>query len=72
MVGDYVAVIGERFVAKGAYAVLVDYFAIKELSHLVVGADFPVSPRVLLVLNAPNTHLAPAPFFGNSFSATAR
>ena len=71
VVGHDIAVITERLVAKGAYAILGDYLAIKKLSHFAVGAKFPVSPRVLRVLDAANAHLALASFSLDSLPATA-
>ena len=71
VVGHDIAVITERLVAKGAYAILGDYLAIKKLSHFAVGAKFPVSPGVLRILDASNSHLAPTLLLRDCLPATA-
>jgi hypothetical protein len=58
MVGYYVAVIGERFVTEGALATLGGNLPVEEFAHFTVGAEFPVSPGVMRVFDAPNAHPA--------------
>jgi len=71
VVGDDVAVVGECFLAEGAYAILGDDLPVEEFPHFAVGSEFPVSPGEVRVLNVPNAHLA-RPFLSrNCFSAAA-
>jgi len=71
VVGDDVAVVRERFLAEGAYAILGDDLPVEELPHFAVGTEFPVSPGMMRILNVPNAHLA-RPFLSrNCFSAAA-
>jgi hypothetical protein len=56
VVGDDVAVVGERFLAEGAYAILGDDLPVEELPHLAVGAKFPVSSGMLRVLDPADAH----------------
>ena len=71
VVGDDVAVVGERFLAEGAYAILGDDLPVEEFPHFAVGPKFPVSPGMMRIFNAPNAHLALASFSGDCFSAAA-
>ena len=71
MVGDHVAIVGELFLAEGADALLVDDLPVEELPHLAVRAKFPVSPGVMLILDAPNAHLALALFSWDYLSSAA-
>jgi hypothetical protein len=71
VVGDDVAVVGERFLAESAYAILQSNLPVEELPHFAVGAEFPVSPGMMRIFNAPNAHLA-RPFLSRDcFSAAA-
>jgi len=60
--GTNVAVIGELLLAEGADALLGYDPSVKEISHLGIGAKFPVAPRMERVVYATNAHLALAPF----------
>ena len=71
MVGDDVAVVGECFLAEGAYAILGDDLPVEEFPHFAVGTEFPVSPGMMRIFNAPNAHLALASFSWDCFSAAA-
>jgi hypothetical protein len=71
VVGDHVAIVGELFLAEGADALLVDDLPVEELPHLAVRAKFPVSPGVMLILDAPNAHLALALFSWDYLSSAA-
>jgi len=51
VVGYYVAVIGEFDMAECALPVLFDNLAVYQPPHLCVGAEFPVSPRMMGVFN---------------------
>jgi len=71
VVGHNVAVIAERFFAKGANAVLCGDLPVEQFSYLAVGTEFPVSSGMLRVLDAANAHLALASFSLDSLPATA-
>ena len=58
MVRYDVAIISERFVAEGAHATLGGNFPVEQFPHFSVRAEFPVSPGVMWIFNAPNAHLA--------------
>jgi len=47
VVGHHVAVVGQLFIAEGAYALLGDNLPIEKFSHFAVRADFPVSPGMV-------------------------
>jgi hypothetical protein len=71
MVGYDVAIVGEWFVTKGALATLGGNLPVEELPHFAVGAEFPVSPGMMRIFNAPNAHLV-RPFLSRDcFSAAA-
>ena len=70
MVGDDVAVVGERFLAESAYAILQSNLPVEELPHFAVGAEFPVSPGMMRIFNAPNAHLV-RPFFSRDCLSAA-
>jgi hypothetical protein len=71
MVGYDVAIIIERYVTKCALATLGGNLPVEEFSHFAVGAEFPVSPGVMWVFNAPYAHLALASFSRNCLSTAA-
>ena len=71
VVGDDVAVVGERFLAESAYAILQSNLPVEELPHFAVGAKFSVSPGMLWVFNTPNAYLALALFSWYCLSAAA-
>ena len=71
MVGYYVATIIERFVTKCALATLDGNLRVEEFSHFAVGAEFPVSPGMMRVFDAPDSHLALASFSPDCLSAAA-
>jgi hypothetical protein len=71
MVGYDVAIISEHFVTEGALATLGGNLPVEEFPHFSVRAEFPVSPGVMRVFDAPNAHLA-RPFLSRDcFSAAA-
>jgi hypothetical protein len=71
MVGHDIAVVGELSIAKSAFATLGGNLPVEEFPHFTVGAEFPVSPRVVRIFNAPNAHLT-RPFVSRDcFSAAA-
>jgi hypothetical protein len=71
MVGHDIAIICERFVAKGAFATLGGNLPVEEFPHFSVRAEFPVSPGMMRVFDAPNSHLALASFSPDCLSAAA-
>jgi hypothetical protein len=71
VVGDDVAVVGECFLAEGAYAILGDDLPVEEFPHFAVGPKFPVSSGMMRIFNAPNAHLALALFSWYCLSAAA-
>ena len=71
MVGYDVAIVGEWFVTKGALATLGGNLPVEEFPHFPVGAEFPVSPGVMRVFDAPNAHPTLALFFWDCLSAAA-
>jgi hypothetical protein len=71
VVGYHVAIISERFVTESALATLGGNLPVEEFPHFSVGAEFPVSPGMMLIFNAPNTHLALASFSRDCLSSTA-
>ena len=71
MVGYDVAIIIERFVTKCALATLGGNLPVEEFSHFAVGAEFPVSPGMMRVFDAPNAHLALALFSWDCLSSAA-
>jgi hypothetical protein len=71
VVGYDVVIISERFVTEGVLAALRDNLPVEELPHFTVGSEFPVSPGMMRIFNAPNAHLALASFSWNCFSAAA-
>ena len=71
MVGYDVAIISEHFVTEGALATLGGNLPVEEFPHFPVGAEFPVSPGVMRVFDAPNAHPTLALFFWDCLSAAA-
>ena len=71
MVGYDVAIVGEWFVTEGALATLGGNLPVEEFPHFAVGAEFPVSPGVMRIFDAPNAHLALALFSWDCLSAAA-
>jgi hypothetical protein len=71
MVGHDIAIISEWFVTEGAFATLGGNLPVEELPHFSVRAEFPVSPGMMRVFDAPNSHLALASFSPDCLSAAA-
>ncbi len=71
MVGYDVAIISEWFVTEGALATLGGNLSVEQFPHFTVGSEFPVSPGMMLIFNAPNAHLALALYSWNFLSSTA-
>jgi hypothetical protein len=58
VVGYYVAVVGELFFAESTGTILHCDLPVEEFPHFAVRTKFPVSPGMMLILDAPYTHLA--------------
>jgi hypothetical protein len=58
MIRHHVSVVGQLFIAEGAYALLGDNLPVEKFPHFAVRAEFPVSPGMMRVFDAPNAHLA--------------
>jgi hypothetical protein len=71
VVGNDVGVLGELLLAESAFAPLGGDLLVKQLPHLAAGAEFPVSPGMLRILDTPDAQLALAPFPWDCFPATA-
>jgi len=71
MVGNDVAVIRELLLADAANSVLGNDFPVEQLTHLPVRSQFPVSARMMGIVDAPDTHLALPSFRGDCLPATA-
>jgi hypothetical protein len=71
MVGHNVAIVGEPLLAESAEAILGCDLPVEELPHFTVGPEFPVSPGMMRIFNAPNAHLARSFLSRNRFSAAA-
>ena len=71
MVRFDIAVIRELRTADAAFSFLGNDLSIEQLSHLPVGAEFPVSPRETWILNSANAKLSSGPCFLYHFPPTA-
>ncbi|MGA7830919.1 MAG: hypothetical protein WCA21_08165 [Terracidiphilus sp.] len=71
VVGYYVAVVGELFFAESTRTILHCDLPVEEFPHFAVRAEFPVSPGMMLIFDAPNAHLALASFSRDCLSAAA-
>src|SRR5271156_3811763 len=60
VVGYYVVVIGEPFIADGAFSVLLDNLPIQQFPHFSRRSEFPISPRMMRILNSSNPRLQSA------------
>jgi hypothetical protein len=72
MVGHDVPVVGEQSVAEGALSVLSDDFTNEKLPHFAIGAEFPVSSRMLRIFDATDAQLALPSFSGDCFPAATQ
>jgi len=57
VIWDNVAVVRELFVADCAYSVLFGDFPLQKFPHFRRGPEFPISSRMMRILNASNTGL---------------
>ena len=70
MIRHDVVVVGELFVADGAFLVLIDDLPVQQFPHLRRGPELPISSRVMRIFDPlhPKPH---CPGFGDEFPATA-
>ena len=66
-----VVIVAELFVADRALSVLFDDLPVQELAHLGRGPQFPISPRVMRIFNAPHSQSHQSAFFPDLLTATA-
>jgi hypothetical protein len=71
VVGRDVIVVGELYMAERAFSGLRDNLAVEQLPHFCVGAEFPVSPRMMGILNPLYTQLFCLPGLRDRFPAAA-
>lgn len=70
MIWDYIVIVRELFVADRAYARLLADLTVKQLSHLGRGPQFPISARVVRILDSLNSESYEL-WTGKAFTATA-
>jgi hypothetical protein len=58
VVRNDVAIVRELPLAEGARPVLGDDLSVHQLSHFRIGADLPISARMLGIVDATDSHLA--------------
>ena len=73
MVWDDVVIVCELFVTNGAFPVLLDDLPVQQFPHFRAGPEFPISSRVMRILNALHTdpYYRCLAFFSYWFPATA-
>ena len=69
MVRDDVAIVRELFVADRAYPVLLNNLPVQQFSHLCRCPEFPVSSRVMRIVDTLNSK-PQRPGFGDEFPTT--
>ena len=70
MVWNHIVIVCELFMADGTLLILFDNLAIQQFPHFSRGPEFPISPRMMWVLNASNPRLQSA-CIGRLFPAAA-
>ena len=70
VVWNHIVIVCELFVADGTLLILLDNLAVQELSHLSGGSEFPISSRMMRIVNASNPRLQSA-HIGRLFPTTA-
>jgi hypothetical protein len=70
VVWDDIVVVHELFVADCAFPVLFDSLPVKQFSHFCSGPEFPISSRVMRILNTLNSQTH-STFLASSVTATA-
>lgn len=72
VVGHDIGVVGELLTADGALAVLGHNLLVQQPSHFRIRAEFPISPRMMGILDPPDAHLSSSSSrFRERFSAAA-
>jgi hypothetical protein len=56
VVRNHIVIISELFVANRAFPILLNDLAIQELPHLGWRPEFPISSRVMRILNTLHAH----------------
>jgi hypothetical protein len=72
VVGHDVAIVRERHLADGALPVLFDDFAVEQLPHLCLGAEFAVSPGVMRVFDTLHPQASESASLLDQLTAAAR
>jgi hypothetical protein len=70
-IGYDVVIVRKLILAESACAVLGGDLSVHQLPHLRVRPDFPISTRVLRIINATNAHLARSSFLRDWLSSAA-
>src|SRR6266849_1985941 len=70
VVRNHIVIVCELFVADGTFPVLLDNLSVEKFPHFGGRPEFPISPRVMRILNASNPGLQSARI-GSLFTATA-
>jgi hypothetical protein len=70
VVWDNIVVVCEFFVADCAFSILLDNLSVQEFPHFCLRSEFPITPWVMRILNAPYTKVY-GTFLPNLFTATA-
>jgi hypothetical protein len=60
VIRDDVVIVREVFAADGAYPALLDNLSVQKLPHFGAGPEFPISSRMMRILNASNPRLQSA------------
>ena len=56
VVRDHIVVVRKLFMADGAFPVLLDNFPVQQFPHFRGRSEFPISSRVIRILNALHAH----------------
>jgi hypothetical protein len=70
MIRDDVAIVCELFMADGTLPILLDNLPVQKFSHFGRWSEFPISPRVMRIVDALDTE-PDEPRLGDLFSTTA-
>jgi hypothetical protein len=73
VVGNHIVIVCELFMTNGAFPVLLDDLPVQQFPHFRAGPEFPISSRVMRILNAPHAHpyYCGFAFLSDRFPATA-
>jgi len=70
VVGNHIVIVCKLFMTNGAFPVLLDNLPIQQFPHFSGGSEFPISPRMMRIINASNPSLQSARI-GRLFPAAA-